>query len=274
MARDDPVELEAVPWSELGPTFIEQWGRSRGRDEAEHVEVTGQTGSGKGYWAAAVLQARAQVRGTSAILVESKPDDDTVAKLGWPIVDDWNGVLDYRWCTYWPRTNAVGAEREKYQAERFTELFTNLWVPNANTVVAVAEIRSLEELSPELRKLIRMYLREARSVGIPFMAMAQRPIGMARDLHSETAWKVVFPPADEDDLDRFAQLLGTPKVWGEILGELDQEKHEFIIKNTVTKEVFVSWVDYEVRPIPVQRDQKPRSESSPYSKKGQRHGRL
>ncbi|MDA8313678.1 MAG: hypothetical protein M0010_00640 [Actinomycetota bacterium] len=272
MSPEASVDLEAVPWSELGPTFIEQWGQSRGKRQAEHIEVTGQNGSGKSWIECAILQARAQRRGTSEIVLVNKATDDSIPLLGWPIVDTWEGVCDFRWSTFWPRTEAVGEERAKYQEARFYELLARLWQPEANTVVAVDEMLTLEQLSARLRKLIEMYWREARANGISMIAQSQRPIGTSRHQHSETVWKIVFPPADEDDLDRFAQLLGSPKVWGPALANLDQGRHEFIIRNTVTKEAFVSWVDYEIRPIPAQRDQRPRRESSPYEKKGRKRG--
>jgi hypothetical protein len=131
-----------------------------------------------------------------------------------------------------------------------------LWVPEANTVVAWDEVGYLESLDPYMKSLIRMYWREARSQGITLLAMKQRPIGVTRDQHSESRWKMVFPPADRGDMDRFAELLGHPRDWAPILDSLDQENHEFIIRNSVTKHAYISWIDKELRPIPSQANQR------------------
>lgn len=264
---DVQVEVEALPWSVIGPTFIQAWGRSRGKSQPEHVEITGQTGSGKTYFTGTILQERAAWRGTSEILIATKPDDDTIPRLGWPIVDTWAGVCKYRWSVFWPRTTAVGEARKKHHEQKLYELLERLWHPHANTVVAFDEIRYVEKLSARLKELVQMYWREARSQGIPIVAQAQRPVGMVRDQHSETAWKVVFPPADEDDMERFAQLLGPPHQWTPVLEDLDQQRHEFVIRNTVTKEAFVSWIDTELRPIPAQRDQEPTERTPPYRRR-------
>lgn len=267
----EAVEIEALPWSELGPTFIDAWGRPRGKAMAEHIEVTGQNGSGKGYFVATILQQRAKARGTSAVVIVTKPDDDSIPRLGWPIVDTFEDVRRYRWCVFWPRTKAVGEERERYHEQKIYDLLTRLWQPGANIVEVFDEIRYVEELSPRLKKLIKMQWREARAMGISQVAEAQRPVGMARDQHSETAWKIVFPPADEDDMERFAQLLGPPKLWEPVLAELDRENHEFVIRNVTSKEAYISWIDQDLRPLPDQRDQHATSRVRPYKPRRRTH---
>lgn len=269
---EQTVEIEAIPWSELGPTFIESWGNSRGKLQAEHIEITGQNGSGKSYTLCTICQERAQIRGTSVVIIVTKPDDDSIPRLGWPIVDTWEDVCKYRWCVFWPRTTAVGEERQRFHEEKIYDLLSNLWQPNAHTVVAFDEILYIESLSDRLRKLIRMMWREARAQDIPMIAMAQRPLGMAREQHSETAWKIVFPPADEDDMKRFAQLLGNPKLWAPVLEELTQEHHEFVIRNTITKQAFVSWIDLELKSLPAQRDQDATERVPPYNPRSKSHG--
>lgn len=264
MPPDDVLEVEEVPWSQLGPTFIDSWGRPRGKVQPEHVEITGQTGSGKGYFLCTICQERAAARGTSIVIIATKPDDDTFPRLGWPVVDTWEDVKRYRWCIFWPRTQAVGEERKKHQEQAIYDLLANLWKPRANVVIVFDEVRYVEKLSPRLKETIEMMWREARALGITVVAQAQRPVGMARDQHSESAWKIVFPPADEDDMERFAQLLGPPRLWVPVLQELDPERHEFVIRNTISKETFVSWIDTELKPLPDQRDQHATERVPPY----------
>lgn len=260
---------EEVPWSELGPEFAQIWGRPKGKFQPEHVEISGQSGSGKTYFLAKILQDRALERGSSEILVATKNNDDTVPMLGWPIVDTWAELRRYRWAVYWPRTSALGEKREEFHEKKLYDLLSRLWVPNANVVLAFDEIGYVEDLSPRLKKLIRMYWREARSgSGISVVAMKQRPIGVVRDQHSESRWKVVFCPADRGDMQRFAELLGAPRDWAPVLDSLDQERHEFVIRNSVTRQAYISWIDTELLPVPSQSHQKPQTSMPQY--KGRR----
>jgi hypothetical protein len=244
---------EAVPWSELGPSFMAVWGRP----EPEHMEITGQTGSGKSYLLATLLQERALYRGTAEILVVTKQGDRTLERLGWPVAGEWAEVRRWRQAVFWPRTTATGGARQRYHEKQIYDLLTRLWQPDANVLVAFDEIGYVEGLSARLRAEIRMWWREARSNGITIVAMKQRPIGVVRDQHSETRWKCVFPPADRGDLDRFAELLGAPRDWAPVLDSLDQQQHQFVIRNSATREAYVSWVDYELEPVPAQAAQQP-----------------
>lgn len=246
---------ERVPWSELGPEFVSIWGRPDGKHQPEHVEITGQTGSGKTYLLASLLQDRAEVRGSAIVYVVTKQADETVEALGWPIVDDWRGVKEHRQSIFWPRTQAQGKARKAYHRKKIEDLLSRLWVPKSNTVVAFDEVAYIESLGPDIKDMVQMYWREARSQGITILAMKQRPIGVVRDQHSESRWKLVFPPADRGDMDRFAEMLGTRRDWAPVLDSLDQENHEFVIRNAVTKDAFISWIDRELKPIPAQQNQ-------------------
>ena len=223
-----------IPWSELGPDFIEAWGHDEsGQLQAEHWEVEGQSGSGKSYAVGTALQQRAARWGTAEIAVITKNTDDSMPLLGWPVIDGYAGLRQYRWAMFWPQTTAVGEEREKFHEARIYDL-----------------------LSRRLKKLVRMYWREGRSHGISIIAGAQRPLEMVRDMHSEARWKAVFCPADEADMERFAQLLGPHRDWEPVLRSLDQNLHQFVLKNTFTKDAYITWIDQDLRPLPSQADQK------------------
>lgn len=261
-----------MPWSQLGPEWVEVWADA---PQPEHVEITGQTGSGKTYVLIALLQQRAvRHRDDREILVATKPADDTLRLLGWPIVDDFDGVRAYRQVIFWPRTDLTGTARKRFHAERIADLLNRLWVPNSNVVVAFDEIGYLESLGPELKALIDMYWREARSLGIWMIAMKQRPVHVNRSQHSESRWKFVFPPADRGDMRRFAELLGPPKEWEPVLDELTGR--QFVLKYSGRREdlvdgvAYVSWIDERLAPIPAQADQKKRAPMPQYRKKPSR----
>jgi nucleoside-triphosphatase THEP1 len=240
---------ERIPWSELRDYFHSAWGRADPADpQPEHMEILGASGSGKTYLIGTVVGERAERRGTAAVLVATKPADETLLKLGWPIVDTWGGVRENRHCIFWPRTSLRGTAKKAYHNQRITDLLHRLWVPDANVIVQFDEIGYLERLSGEMAALVEEYWREARSQKITVMAGKQRPQGANRAMHSESPWTVAFPPADEGDLDRFAELFGPKRIWSEIFRNLDQTRREFLIRHTRTRQTFISWVDIPLRP--------------------------
>ena len=253
-----------VPWSELGEDFIETWGRDeRGKLHSEHWEIEGQSGSGKSYLAATAMQRRAQRFDTATIAVVTKQTDDSIPLLGWPQVSSYGELREqkYRQAVFWPQTTAMAEDREKFHESTIYDLLAALWPEpgqQANVVVYMDEIRYLESLpgppraSRRMKKLIRQYWREGRSHGISIIAGAQRPLEMVRDMHSEARWRAVFCPADEADMERFAELLGRPRDWEPVLRGLDQQRHQFVLRNSFTKDAYISWVDTYLRPLPSQ----------------------
>lgn len=252
---------KAVPFSDLGPEFTEAWGRTEeGKFEGQHVEISGQSGSGKSYAEAAILHMRALRRDSPTVVVATKLDDATVerlVKLGWPRVRTPDEVRQHRQCIFWPDPKGVGQEREEELEKAIYGLLAMLWQKDANIVVVFDEIGTVEQLpgpSPRrrrrLQKLIQQYWREGRALGISVVASKQRPVGVVRDQHSESRWKMVFPPADEGDMDRFAELLGEKRQWAPVLRSLDQRRHEFVIRNNVTKDAYITWIDFRLEDMP------------------------
>lgn len=276
---------EQVPWSELGPEFSETWGRRPdGRPDWEHLEVIGQSGSGKSYAIATILQDRAQRFDTAELVCLSKNTDDSIPLLGWPVVSSYGELSQYRQAIFWPQTELVGDEREQFMEPRFYDLLANLWPKPgelANCVLYLDEVRWLERLPgptagrrARMRRLIRQYWREGRSHGISVVAGAQRPVDMVRDQHSESRWKIVFPPADEGDVQRFAEMLGRPADWAPVLDSLDQQAHQFVLRNSYTKDAYISWIDTELRPLPSQVEQDTGDHTPPGATYGSRAGTI
>jgi nucleoside-triphosphatase THEP1 len=262
-SRTDPnfVMPDKVPWSELGPHFIDEWGHEGRKMTGEHIEICGQTGSGKSYCEATILQQRAARWNTAEIVLVTKESDDSIPLLGWPVVDKFEDIQKYRQCVFWPRTNLQGEQREAFHEREIHNLLSSLWMPEANVVLAFDEIGYVEELSQRLKKQIRMYWREGRSHNISIIAMKQRPVGVQRDQHSESRWKIVFPPADQGDMKRFAEMLGRVGDWQPVLEQVDQRNHEFVIRNSVTKDSYISWIDTPLKPVRAQAEQQGKSVS-------------
>jgi hypothetical protein len=250
---------ERVPWSVLGPDFMDAWaGPPRGK--REHLEIVGPTGSGKSHLMLTALQdkyrfdtARAGERGKipGAVLVVTKADDDVFSKLGWPVVHSAADIRDTH-VVFWPRTKKTGLERRAYHEAHVSALLDKAWQPN-NTVIAFDEVGYVESLSGNLRATVQHYWREGRSMGIQVVGMKQRPQGALRDMHSETFWTAAFAPNDRSDLERFAELFGHRRDWMPVFDDLDPEAHEFVLRHSRSKEAYISWVDTPLTPQKIKR---------------------
>jgi KaiC/GvpD/RAD55 family RecA-like ATPase len=243
-----PPSLVRVPYSEIRLSFIRAWGYADGEFDPEHLEILGPSGSGKTYFEATILQDRVKLRDSAVVFIATKPVDKTIAMLGWPVVTDYRGVKKNRQCIFWPQTNKVGDEREAFLEAKIADLLERLWRAKAKMIVVFDEIATSESLSVKLKKLIKMYWREARSVGITLVAMKQRPQGIQRDMHSEAAWIAAFKPKDEDDAARVAQVMGGRRMWLPILMGLDREARELVLLHSVTGQAVITWVDIPLRP--------------------------
>lgn len=255
--REIPEEfvIEKIPWSELAPDFAKIWGRADpSNPQPEHMEIIGMNGSGKTLIMCKMVQERMIVRKTPVVIICTKPADETVLKLGWPVVDDPKKVRKERWCIYWPITNKTGQARREYQASKIRDLLNALWVPNSNIVVVYDDLGYIQSLhaddpSESLNMLIEMYLREGRSSGITNVLIKQRPQGARREMHSETYWTVAFVPKDQSDKERFAELFGKRQEWMPVFDAMDPDKHEFLIMHVRSRAVYISWVDEPLRAI-------------------------
>lgn len=243
-----PPQLARVPYSEIRLSFIRAWGYADGEFDPEHLEILGPSGSGKTYFEATILQDRVRLRDSAVVFIATKPVDKTIAMLGWPVVTNWQGVKKNRQCIFWPQTSKVGDEREAFLEAKIADLLERLWRAKAKIIVVFDEIATSESLSLKLKKLIKMYWREARSVGITLVAMKQRPQGIQRDMHSEAAWIAAFKPKDEDDAARVAQVMGGRRMWLPILMGLDREARELVLLHSVTGQAVITWVDIPLRP--------------------------
>jgi hypothetical protein len=256
---------ELVPWSQLGPDFIQMWGFELPRNKREHLEVVGPSGSGKTRLVETILQdhyreavRRQQASGakhveTGAIFVATKTDDDIFRELGWPVVKSVDEMRGDTHVIFWPQTGKTGTARREYHDLRVGHLLDKLWQPRANTLLAFDEIGYVEGLSGNTRATVQQYWREGRALGIQVIGMKQRPQGALRDMHSETFWTVSFKPSDDADQERFAMLFGHKRDWMPVLDSLDLDRHEFLIRHSRSQDAYISWVDTPLTPQKIKR---------------------
>jgi hypothetical protein len=251
------IQIPHQPWSQIAQEFAETWGRlDPGNPTPEDVEVLGTKGSGKTLWMCKAVQERMIVRHTPVVIMQSKPADETVMRLAWPVITDGNveKARRERWSIFWPQTSATGQKRKVYQADKFRDLLDSLWRPNSNIIVVWDDVGYIESLytsdGQSLGDIMEMYLREGRSSGITNVLLKQRPQGSRRVMHSETQWTVAFAPKDEDDQERFAQIFGNRKKYVQVFKtQMNPAKHEFLIKHFATQSETISWVDTPLRPV-------------------------
>jgi hypothetical protein len=243
-SNSDEVVIERIPWSELAPEFAQIWGRADPSDpQPESMEVLGMNGSGKTLFVCKAVQERMIVRKTPCVFIQTKPDDRTILRLGWPVVDDPRRVRRERWCIYWPRTNKTGRARKEYQAAKIQQLLDYLWHKDSNIIVVFDDFGYTQSLNEDIRQTTEMYLREGRSSGITSVMIKQRPQRATREMHSETYWTVAFVPKDRQDMERFAELYGKKQEWMPVFDQMDPDRHEFLIKHARSRAVYISWID-------------------------------
>lgn len=235
--------VERVDWADLGPEFIATWGRPDGRFDPEHLTVYGKSGGGKTHFTRRVVTLRAQVRQSHVVFVATKKADREIMKFktedGWPVVTDWPPNYGDNQVIYWARAKGLDAADRIPQRAKVKKLMNELWRADSNTVVVWDELGYLQDmlkLGPELET----FYREGRSNGITNVALMQRPSKVTRLAHSEAGWTVAFPPKDQDDRRRVAEVFGDRARFALALDELDRTKHEFLIRHDRSGQVYVS----------------------------------
>lgn len=246
--QPEQAEVERIPWSQLGPAFVEVWGRFDPKDpQPESLEVIGQNGSGKSFFVGQLLAEMVRRRGTHFVFVATKPTDKTITRMGLPIVDTVRGFKDHDQCVFWPRTKRTGVARKEYQAGRIRELLDAIWADDeGNIIVVLDEFARIETMSADLREILAMFLREGRSHGITVVAGKQRAQGVNRDMHAESRITVLFPVKDQEDKERLAELLGSRREYLPVVRSLSLADHEFILRHEQADLTVISWIDKPV----------------------------
>lgn len=238
MPRSIPQSVERVPWSELSHEFYERWGWPDGKYEPEHVAVVGPTGSGKSMFQTEIITKRAELRGSHVVVIATKPADKTLRRIGWPVVNKWPPPYGkHEHVIFWPKAGkpieGVGVQRVA-----IGRMLNEIWRPEAHTILVFDEIAYVEQ-ELRLKTIVDRYWREGRSLGFTIVAGTQRPRNVSRYMWSEPSWSVAFPPDDEDEAKRVAEIVGGRTKFTNILTN-ELRPHEFLIANRRKKEAYIS----------------------------------
>lgn len=250
---------DRVPWSVLGPQFALAFGRSDPNDpQPEHLAIYGQNGTGKTHAAGVIYQERAYVTGRSSVLIAHKPIDETLRKIGFPIVNTWDQLTrqvrdGHTNVIFHPQTRLMGHARKNFYDVHITDALDRFWsaaTPKtpADMDLIFDDVGFIEDDLPETFGRLRQFLREGRAPGFSVGLLKQRVQGGTRLEASETQWTLGFRPKDDDDLERWSQLFGSKRDWMPVFRTLDRIKREFVIKHAVTQEAYISWMDVPLAP--------------------------
>lgn len=231
---------ERLSWDILGPQFIRAWGQPRGETMPEHLEILGQTGSGKSYFEKTVLLDRVRARKSHVVVIATKPADETLTSMGWPVIDKWPPPYGKNQVIFWAKGGLSKASQVE-QRKKIIETLDRLWTPDSNRVVVFDEIAYLAT-DLGLKTELTTYYRESRALGITIVASTQRPQGVPRWMHSESGWSVFFAPKDSSDAERMAEVAGSKRDFMPILYSLDRTKFEFLMVRNLTGEKYISHI--------------------------------
>lgn len=222
-----PTSAQVVEWE----TFARIFGRHH--RQGEHIAIVGQTGSGKSVLGLSLCKVIAGRKGTDGrparvVVFATKPRDDTVTALHWPVVKKWPPSYGQEHCVIWPRPTGDPDTIAARQRQVFKPLLGVIYHEGGQTLY-IDEAGYFEENPPHglgLAATMQQYWTSARSLKLTLIAGTQRPRHVTRSMWSEPSWVFVFTPDDEDDLLRVAQLSGAKREVLEIAPQLGG--HEFL----------------------------------------------
>jgi len=207
----------------------------------EHLEILGQTGSGKSFFEKTVLMDRVRVRQSHVVLLATKPADATLTSMGWPVIDKWPPPYGKNQVIFWAKASGLSKASQVEQRKKIVDVLDRLWTPDSNRIVVFDEIAYLAT-DLGLKTELTTYYRESRALGITIVASTQRPQGVPRWMHSESGWSVFFAPKDASDAERMAEVAGNKRDYMPILQSLDRTRFEFLMVRNLTGEKYISHV--------------------------------
>lgn len=206
--RTETSDFTVIEWQKFARLF------RKSHRQGEHVALVGQTGSGKSVLGLSLCKEIAKRKGDDGrparvVVFGTKPRDDTMSSLGWPVVKKWPPSYGQEHCVVWPKSS--NPETAAAQQRRVFRPLMNTIYHEGGQTVYIDEASDFEESPPEglgLSVQMKQYWTKARGLKLTLIAGTQRPRNVRREMWSEPSWVFIFAPDDEDDLRRVAELSG------------------------------------------------------------------
>lgn len=186
-----------IPWD----TFIDEFFTWK---NGEHIGMIGPTGQGKTTLMEALLPLHKYVT-----VFATKPRDESMDYLirnrGYKKFESWPNGLDADEAprrVIWPDARQIDAQARQTQV--FRDAFGKIY-RETNWTLALDETYVLDELLG-LSKEIRVYLTQARSLGISLIAATQRPAWVPRELYTSSTHLFFWRSNDRTDLQSIAGI--------------------------------------------------------------------
>lgn len=222
MAARKATEAPRVPWDK----FLRDVFKWR---NGQHVALIGPTGQGKTTLLVqlAPLHPYVTVFGT-------KPRDETMEyflKRGWLKMERWRSLdpRDFPKRVLWP--DATRLDSRQNQRMVFADAMERIFREGGWTVVIDETWYFVNEL--KLESYIKLYLLQARSLGISLVNATQRPAFVPLEIYDQSTHLFFFRDNDETNLRRLSGISWrSADLIRSIVSELDE--HQVLYVNTRT----------------------------------------
>lgn len=215
---DRPPPVEVLPWPEFQAMFL------AAHKQGEHVSIVGPTGSGKTVAGLELCKLIGSRRGTDrrparVVVLAYKPRDDTMRQIlpedEWPVIKEWPPGFGQEHCIVWVRGGSPSSATRKQRAV-FVPLLDTIYAEGGQTVY-IPEAAHFERKPPDglgMGGMMTEFWSSARSLKLTVISDTQRPRWVTVSMWSEPSWVIIFPPEDDADLKRVAELSGRrADVW-------------------------------------------------------------
>lgn len=216
-----------VPWDEFLSKYF-RW------EQGEHVALIGPTGQGKTTLLTNLLPLHPYV-----VVFATKPRDESMSRLirhdNYYPVKEWQRLdpKQYPRRVLWPDAGSLNSVTN--QQEVFHDAFGRIYREGGWTV-AIDELWYIDNVL-KLEMDVKLYLLQARALGISLLAATQRPAWVPLEIYDQSTHLFFWRDNDETNLRRLSGIsFRSADLIRSVVSEL--EKFQVLYINTRTGQMF------------------------------------